>query len=361
MQTTKTSNINYTQLPREEVYQDRDDINDFDIDTPDSIEKRMLICIYNSRIIELDDAERNIIEIFNTAHYITIVLLAQQNPMMSFSWCFKVAGQIGKSPNGEANPDNKLFVAATMGIVVNYLKICDPQYRREENMLICRIAQYFDDLLGITDESVKLFRECCKFVPVEVIDKACNLMSREDFRPLNQTSFKKSTQKIDVDMDFDPLEQQVEELKYEVNQLIKEKSGLEEENMSLREKTSMLERQRYMSDSRVGQAAKERREFWKKFREEANKVQENAFNATTGVTCFTSRQMGILMQAIGYLTEDKAPGKTTLGEVIEKISGYKATTVNQNMKGTFRDADKEVVAKAIESKFPKLAAKVRQI
>ena len=71
--------------------------------------------------------------------------------------------------------------------------------------------------------------------------------------------------------------------------------------------------------------------------------------------------MGILMQAIGYLTEDKAPGKTTLGEVIEKISGYKATTVNQNMKGTFRDADKKVVAKAIESKFPKLAAKVRQI
>jgi len=186
MQTTKTPNINYTKLPREEVYQDRDDINDFDIDTPDSIEKRMLICIYNSRIIELDDAERNIIEIFNTAHYIAIVLLAQQNPMMSFSWCFKVAGQIGKSPNGEANPDNKLFVAATMGIVVNYMKICDPQYRREENMLICRIAQYFDDLLGITDESVKLFRECCKFVPVEVIDKACNLMSREDFRPLNQ-------------------------------------------------------------------------------------------------------------------------------------------------------------------------------
>ena len=28
MQTTKTPNINYTKLPREEVYQDRDDIND---------------------------------------------------------------------------------------------------------------------------------------------------------------------------------------------------------------------------------------------------------------------------------------------------------------------------------------------
>jgi len=358
---TRILSVNYTKLPREEVYQDRSDIRDFDIETAGSIEKLMLLCIYNSRIIELDDAESNIIEIFNTAHYITTVMLAQENPMMSFGWCFKVAGQIGVSSNGELSPNNHLFIAATMGMVATYLRICEPKYRRDGDMLISRIAQWFDDNCDPLNECVKLFRECCKYVSDEVILNAGKFMSREDFRPLNQTSFKKPIQIIDVDMDFELLEQQVAELKFEVNKLDKEKSELEEENNSLREKTSMLERQRHVSDSRKGQAAKERREFWKKFREEANKVHENAFNATTGVTCFTSRQMGILMQAIGYLTEDKAPGKTTLGEVIEKISGYKATTVNQNMKGTFRDADKEVVAKAIESKFPKLAAKVRQI
>jgi len=90
------------------------------------------------------------------------------------------------------------------------------------------------------------------------------------------------------------------------------------------------------------------------------KEQEQAFNARTGESCFTNTQMGILMYAVGMLTEEKIPGKTTLGEVVQNISGYKATTVNQNMKGAFREGDIEAVVKAIESKFPKLAEKVRK-
>jgi len=89
---------------------------------------------------------------------------------------------------------------------------------------------------------------------------------------------------------------------------------------------------------------------------------EKAFNAQTGLTCFTSRQMGILLTAVGRITEkDNPPGKTTLGEVTEKIAGYKATTANSNMKGTIPKTDTDAVAKAIESKFPNLAAKVRMV
>ena len=90
-------------------------------------------------------------------------------------------------------------------------------------------------------------------------------------------------------------------------------------------------------------------------------IQEQAFNAQTGAPCFTNTQMGILMHAVALMTEDSVPGKTTLGTVVEKISGYKAKTVNQNMKGTHRETDKETVAKAIEDKFPNLAAKVRKL
>ena len=72
--------------------------------------------------------------------------------------------------------------------------------------------------------------------------------------------------------------------------------------------------------------------------------------------------MGIFLRAIGEMIETpNPPAKTQLGEVVEKIAGYKATTVNQNMKGPHRKADLEVVAMAIESKFPKLAAKVRKL
>ena len=103
-------------------------------------------------------------------------------------------------------------------------------------------------------------------------------------------------------------------------------------------------------------------EEWKKKYEEALEQEpENAYNAQTGNPCFTSKQMGILMHAIALISEDPTPGKTTIGEVVERISGYKAATVNQNMKGSFRESDIEAVAKAIESKFPSLAAKVKKL
>jgi DNA-directed RNA polymerase beta subunit len=61
------------------------------------------------------------------------------------------------------------------------------------------------------------------------------------------------------------------------------------------------------------------------------------------------------------LTEEEPPAKTTIGDMVEKIAGYAATTINQNMKGTFREADKKAVADAIQSKCPKLAEKVMKL
>lgn len=90
-------------------------------------------------------------------------------------------------------------------------------------------------------------------------------------------------------------------------------------------------------------------------------MEERGYNTNEASSRFTNTQMGILMHAIGLLTENPAPSKTTLGDVVEKISGYKARTVNQNLKGSYREADKETVATAIEGKFPKLADKVRKL
>lgn len=87
-----------------------------------------------------------------------------------------------------------------------------------------------------------------------------------------------------------------------------------------------------------------------------------AFNSQTGLPCFTNRQMGILLRAVAEITEaPNPPGKTTLGGVVERIAGYKAKTVNQNMKGATSENDKKIVADALESKLPKLAAKVRKL
>lgn len=89
---------------------------------------------------------------------------------------------------------------------------------------------------------------------------------------------------------------------------------------------------------------------------------EKAFNSQTGLSCFTNRQMGILLTAVGRITEkDNPPGKSTIGEVVEKISGYKATTASVNMRGAIPKDDTEVVARTIEGKFPNLAAEVRKL
>lgn len=89
---------------------------------------------------------------------------------------------------------------------------------------------------------------------------------------------------------------------------------------------------------------------------------EKAFNAQTGTPCFTNRQMGILLTAVGRITEkENPPGKTTLGEIVEKIAGYKSTTAGTNMKGAIPKEDTEAVATAIENKFPNLATEVRKL
>ncbi len=88
---------------------------------------------------------------------------------------------------------------------------------------------------------------------------------------------------------------------------------------------------------------------------------EQAFNARTNSPCFTSKQMGIFLYAIANLTEEKIPGKTTLGDIVQRIAGYSSKTVAQNMKGEFSESDKKAVADAIEKKMPKLAYKVRKL
>lgn len=104
-------------------------------------------------------------------------------------------------------------------------------------------------------------------------------------------------------------------------------------------------------------------EEWKaKYEEAVAKEPEKAFNPQTGQPCFTSKQMGIFLTAVGRITEkDNPPGKTTLGEVLCNIAGYMPSSAKTNMKGIISKADIEAVANAIENKFPNLAREVRKV
>lgn len=115
------------------------------------------------------------------------------------------------------------------------------------------------------------------------------------------------------------------------------------------------------NEAEIEQLRKERDEWKKKYEEALEQEPKKAFNVQTENPCFTNKQMGLLMYAVGCLTEKPSPGKTTIGKVVERISGYSAKTAGQNNKGSFSEKDKKIVAEAIESKFPKLAAKVRTL
>ena len=321
MQTTKAPNINYTKLPREKVYCDRRSLDDFDINNHKSVEKWMMACIYNSEIMELDDAETYVVDIFNTAHYITTVILAQQYPMMSIAWSIKTAKRIGVNLEHENESACKLFVAITLAMVINYLKICDKRYCREGDMFVGNIERWVKNNYDFHSEGLRLFKNAMTYIPKEVITNSREFMSREDFKPL---SFTEPESHLHVKMRESNIDKSEED---ELNAL-----------------------------------KKECEEWKKKYEEAITKEPEKAFNAQTGNPCFTNRQMGILLTAVGRITEkDNPPGKTTLGEIVENISGYKATTAGTNMKGAIPIDDTEAVATAIESRFPNLAKEVRKL
>ena len=103
--------------------------------------------------------------------------------------------------------------------------------------------------------------------------------------------------------------------------------------------------------------------MWKKkcLDMESKQEPEKAFNAQTGKSCLTNTQMGILFQAVSELTETPPPGKTTLGDIVENIAGYSATTVNQNMKGAHRPKDISAIIQALGETLPNLTEKVKKL
>ena len=61
------------------------------------------------------------------------------------------------------------------------------------------------------------------------------------------------------------------------------------------------------------------------------------------------------------IPDEDAEKIVTIGDVVEKISGYSSTTVNQNMKGKIPEKDIKTIVSVLENKFPNLAAEIRKL
>ena len=221
-----------------------------------------------------------------------------------------------------------------------------------------KLTYYKEDLI---EELLKLWpedkRECVKKCIME--EKARNTIHLGYFtgkpKPPTSTEIKAAERWLEV-----------QQLRKECDEWKTRHAELEK---ALQSRTDKLNKWHYLYEEETKRTVmavslEEELNMWKKkcMDLESKQEPEKAFNAQTGMPCFTSRQMGILLTAVGRITEKvNPPGKTTLGEIVEKIAGYKSTTASTNMRGAMPNADIQTVITAIEEKFPILAAEVRKV
>ena len=181
----RKNNLDYTKLPRMDVYRDRKSLDEFDVDTEGSIEKLMLERMFvEEYIYDLEGADEYMLKIFNTAHYITTMILADNRPMQHFSLYTKKALKIGAAPNYDQNTYGRFFASMALAMVVNYLRVCDDKYCDQDELFIKNIYKWFKDHFDDKQWDGKArFVFYNNVVPQDVIMTARQFMGTKDFIP----------------------------------------------------------------------------------------------------------------------------------------------------------------------------------
>lgn len=406
--------MDYTSIPRSLFYKEKKDLSLFSRNcSDDSLEYQYFKRLKQQPfIVHSEEAHEYVLHILNNACYICALIYYIDQPSLFFSRYLKIAtncydkGYTVYYP-GETNEKIK---AATMALVYNLL---NTKWFKEEKKhhdrsvdvvdeTMVNIMSYYMASLEVNTWMKEIFLSLvlekdlytpnmekddltCRLIDEAVVDQdvsindiisgidyicdaarldgeeehECSVLSNTLHRLENEVEeFINATGDINLLLGAqNKVRSRLNELGYLSSEEVKKDSAAPIIIQNLQN----LNYANTNNDQELEQLRKEC-ELWKeKYEGVIRNVQEKAFNAQTENPCFTSKQMGILMHAIALISETPSPGKTTIGEVVERISGYKAKTVNQNMKGAFRDTDKKIVAAAIESKFPNLAAKVRKL
>lgn len=138
--------MDYTKLPRYFVFKDRKDIDEYDVQTitPEyervlksigekpydgfkTIDQQMFEAVESSYIVQLDGARKYVCDIFNTAHYITTLILMEKHPMLNFRTYLDKADEVG-AEHGRKDPNHIPLQGMTMALVYNYLRTLNPKY-----------------------------------------------------------------------------------------------------------------------------------------------------------------------------------------------------------------------------------------
>lgn len=416
--------MNLTKLPQEIIYRSKISIDDFDIDDESSADGILYNRIIELPLTVPNgwDKEKLVLTMFNDAYYLTtIIIIDERFSLHTHSWIdyydiqwndnlivSTIFGMVdyylynttglpyhALSSVDDLLKDYKRKIASGSGAFISLEKITKPsqplsceQFQTED---ICNTLLNYNTFKGYVkwgtiinnfeiNDVIRIVRILGKnlkgqrfllnniFDDFDASEKRNNIELYELMKILKDTLNNEGelltkrklleAQKMKQELSDEIFQQTYEQIENSIFEGHKHK--YEQEISKLNEQVNLLSNEKGTLEKKIQILLEE---LDQKKREESSFSLEpdKAFNAQTGSPCLTNTQMGILMLAVGMMTEQPVPAKTTIGEVVENICGYKATSVNQNMKGAHREADKEAVAKAIESKFPNLAAKIRKL
>jgi hypothetical protein len=330
-------------------YEEKDSILSF-LGEGSTIERYFLDKLRKCSFIKnLDNVSDIILRLFNNACYICTLAFYEDYPLLELKEYEKIA----IDGHDDLNWTNHIE-PATMALVVNWLR-----------------SEDFRNILKGTGR-VQNIEELCKeicvsiansdILPCEVIEEFQSLIECEHHLPsgfISKTGFQRKS-----------LFEAVEDRSVEFGEILSSTEYIFDimknpnEFITAFGPNSYFAKEIHKLNFNDATKLREFREFLnKKFDEAKEEIPDKveAFNAQTGLPCFTNRQMGILMSAVGRITEkDNPPGKTTIGDVVQRIAGYKSTANSQNMK-RISESDKKIVADVLRSQFPNLADEVMKI
>lgn len=120
--------MDYTRCPRPLIFRNRESLDQYSVDKDSYMDWKMFEIIQDSKIIAFDDAASYVLDIFNTAYYITTLILLEPRPILYIRRYLDIADRIGTYFDGSQNTYHRYFQAMALAMVCNYLRVLNPRH-----------------------------------------------------------------------------------------------------------------------------------------------------------------------------------------------------------------------------------------
>lgn len=129
--------MDYIKTPKTFIYKHRNDLNDFGVQTPGTINHYLFSQMRRMTLLRTGHAKKIALQCFNNAYYICTLIQLEQFPDLCIDEYEQKLFEVRNVPFPED------VCAASMGLVCKLLPAYDAQWKQEDNLLIESIRHHF--------------------------------------------------------------------------------------------------------------------------------------------------------------------------------------------------------------------------